>query len=174
MIIQFDDKIPKLHSSVYIEDSAKIIGDVVIGKESSVWFNAVIRGDIHSIKIGERTNVQDLTMIHVTRKYSPTTIGNEVTIGHSVTLHGCTIADLCLIGMGSVILDDAEIAPQCLVAAGSLVPPRFKSKPGMLIMGSPAKIVRPLKEHELAKLKQSSQNYVQDAIDYRTKMKIIG
>jgi len=157
----YEGKLPNVHSSVFIASGAKIIGDVEIGKDSSVWYNAVIRGDVNFIKIGELTNVQDSSMFHVTHETNPLIIGNKVTIGHSVTLHGCTINDLCLIGMGAVVLDGAVIESQSVVAAGAVVTPNFTVPSGTLAAGIPAKIIRPLKESELKELELSAQRYLE-------------
>ncbi|MDO3379936.1 gamma carbonic anhydrase family protein [Geoalkalibacter halelectricus] len=160
MLMPFFEAAPKLDGEVFVEASAKIIGDVHIGNQSSIWFNVVIRGDVNYIRIGERTNIQDGTMIHVTRETHPTVLGDEVTVGHNVTLHGCTIGSRCLIGIGAIILDGAVIGDDCLVAAGSLVSPGTQIPPGHLVLGSPARVKRPLSEAERAHLKISAQNYV--------------
>ena len=167
MVMPFEGMSPQFDSSVFIAPSADVIGDITIGKDSSVWFNCVIRGDIHFITIGERTNIQDLTMIHVNHYKeddksdgSPTRIGNDVTVGHHVMLHGCTIEDACLIGMSCTILDDAHIGKESIVGAGSLVTKGKKFPPRSLIMGSPAKVIRPLTDEEVAFLYTSANNYV--------------
>lgn len=161
MIIPYDNKSPSIDKSVLIVPTATIIGDVEIGQESSIWFQVVIRGDVNFIRIGERTNVQDGSVIHVTNKTHPTRIGDDVTIGHNVTLHGCTIGDRCLIGIGSIVLDGAEIGPDCLVAAGSVVSPGTVIPPGSLAIGSPARVKRALTEEEVKKLKKSAGNYLE-------------
>ena len=154
------DTFPKLHPSVFLASGVKIIGNVEIGENSSVWYNTVVRGDVHYIRIGVMTNVQDCSMLHVTNGKFPLNIGNKVTIGHSVTLHGCTVNDLCLIGMGSVILDGAVVEEKSLVAAGSVVKPNFVVPTGTLAAGVPAKIVRELKTEELEEFEKSAQRYV--------------
>lgn len=159
---------PKLDSSVFCVDSAEIIGDVEIGAESSVWFQVVIRGDVNFIRIGERTNIQDGTVVHVTHDTHPTFIGDDVTIGHNVTLHGCKIGNRCLIGMGAVIMDAAEIADDAMVAAGALVTPGTKVPSGTLYAGSPAKYKRHLSDSEISDLKQSAQNYINYVESYRS------
>jgi carbonic anhydrase/acetyltransferase-like protein (isoleucine patch superfamily) len=159
---------PRIHETAFVAPSADVIGDVEIGDQSSLWFQVVARGDVHRIRIGERTNIQDHSMLHVTREKSPLTIGSDVTVGHRVTLHGCTVGNRVLIGMGAVILDDAEIGDNCIIGAGSLVTRGVKIPAGVLAMGSPAKVVRPLNETELAYLLKSAENYVKDSTQYRT------
>lgn len=152
---------PQIDPSAFVEESARVIGDVVIGADSSVWFNVVIRGDIHFIRIGSRTNIQDGTVIHVSRDTHPTIIGDEVTIGHNVTLHGCTVGDRCLVGMGSVVLDGAVLGEESIIAAGSVVAPGTVVPPRTLAVGSPARPKRELTRDELRQLPQSAANYVQ-------------
>ncbi|MFA6542021.1 MAG: gamma carbonic anhydrase family protein [Bacteroidota bacterium] len=166
-IIPYKGITPKLHPTVFVADGAKIIGDVVIGADSSVWFNAVVRGDVNFIRIGERTNIQDNTVIHVTSKKFPTHIGSNVTVGHSAVIHACTINDYCLIGMGAVVLDDATVGPYSLVAAGAVVTMGAVIPEGMLAAGIPAKVIRKLTDEELQSLKQSAQNYVDYVESYR-------
>lgn len=166
MILPFRNQWPVVAPSVYIAPSADVMGDVVIGEESSVWFQCVIRGDVHRIRIGSRTNIQDHSMLHVTRKTAPLTVGDEVTVGHRVLLHGCTIGSRVLVGMGAVVMDQVEVADDCVIGAGALLTQgkHFPSK--SLIVGSPAKVVRPLKPEEIAFLKKSADNYVKDAKEY--------
>ena len=146
MILPFKDKNPQIDSSVYIVDSAVVVGDVVIGEESSVWFNAVVRGDVNYIRIGRRTNIQDGCVLHVSRKDYPLVIGDGVTVGHNVTLHACTIASNCLIGMGAVVMDGSDIGQNCIIGAGALVTPHTVISPGNMAVGSPAKVKRKLSE----------------------------
>jgi carbonic anhydrase/acetyltransferase-like protein (isoleucine patch superfamily) len=153
------DYYPDIHSSVFLASGAKIIGNVKIDELSSVWYNTVIRGDVHYISIGKMTNIQDLSMLHVTNGRFPLNIGNKVTIGHSVTLHGCTLRDLCLIGMGAVILDDALIEENSMVAAGAVVTPGFKVPSGKLAAGVPAKIIRNLTQAEIKDITDSAERY---------------
>lgn len=167
-IISYQGISPKLHSSVFVAEGAQIIGDVVIEKDSSVWFNTVIRGDVNFIRIGERTNIQDNTVIHVTNKKFPTFIGSNVTVGHSAVIHACTIYDYCLIGMGAIVLDDAKVGPYALVAAGAVVTMGAVIPEGTLVAGIPAKVIRKLTDDELGFLKQSAQNYVDYVGTYRT------
>lgn len=160
MQIPFGEKSPQIDPSVLIVPTATIIGDVIIGAESSLWFQVVVRGDVNHIRIGERTNIQDGTVVHVTNQTHPTLIGDEVTVGHNVTLHGCTIGDRCLVGIGSIILDGATIGADCMIGAGSLVTPGTEIPPGCLVLGSPAKVKRQLSTEEIAFLKQSADNYL--------------
>ena len=160
MIQPFLDVFPTVPSSVFIAPSADVIGDVEIGEESSVWFGVVIRGDVHFIRVGARTNIQDLSVLHVTRLTHPLIIGNEVTVGHQVTLHGCTVRDRVLIGMGAVILDGAVVGSDSIVGAGALVTQGMEVPSGSLVLGHPAKVKRPLKDEELSFLSKSAQNYV--------------
>ena len=152
---------PKIGEGTFIADGSHIIGDVTIGKNSSVWYNVVLRADVGPITIGDETNIQDGTVVHGTFKKHFATIGNRVTIGHTVTLHGCTIQDCCLIGMGSIIMDNAHIGPRNIVGAGSLVTENAQFlEEGWLILGRPAKAVRRLKPEELAFLDKSADNYL--------------
>jgi carbonic anhydrase/acetyltransferase-like protein (isoleucine patch superfamily) len=166
MLIPFQGVLPKVPSSVFIASGALIIGDVEIGENSSVWFNTVIRGDVHSIRIGSNTNIQDLSMLHVTRKTHPLIVGNDVTVGHRVILHGCTIGNLCLIGMGSIIMDGAVVEEGSLVGAGSLVSEGSVIPAGTLAFGVPAKPRRPLTPEEKTFLSLSAKNYVSDSRNY--------
>ena len=166
MIYPYLEFLPEIHPSCFIAPSADVIGKVKIGKESSVWYQVVIRGDVNTIEIGERTNIQDQSCLHVTRRTAPLIVGSEVTVGHRVILHGCTLKDRVLVGMGAVIMDHAEIAEDCVIGAGSLITIGKKFPPRSLIMGSPAKRVRDLTNDEIAFLKQSAANYVGDAKDY--------
>jgi len=167
MLLSYQGRMPRVDASAYVQQSAQVIGDVVIGARSSVWFNVVIRADVHHVRIGARTNIQDNSTIHVTRDRWPTVVGNDVTVAHGVILHGCRIGNRCLIGMGAIVMDGAEIAEDCLVAAGSLVTPGTRIATGQLVMGSPAKVVRPLRPDELTHVLQSAQNYVELAATYR-------
>ena len=166
MIRTFQGITPTIPGSCFIEDTSVVIGDVVMGKQCSVWFHTVIRGDVHYIRLGDRTNVQDLCMLHVTHDTHPLIIGNDVTIGHRVVLHGCTIKDRVLIGMGAIIMDGAVIGEDSVVGAGALVTEGTTVAPKSLILGSPAKVKRPVTEKELVWIKQSSENYVKYASQY--------
>ncbi|MDH5712046.1 MAG: gamma carbonic anhydrase family protein [Gammaproteobacteria bacterium] len=166
-IRNFENFIPEIDTSAFIDEMAVVIGDVRIGADSSVWPMCSIRGDIHSIRIGERTNIQDGSVLHVTHdsEYAPggnaLQIGNDVTVGHNVVLHACTIEDGCLIGMGAVVLDGAVVQSGAMVGAGSLVSPGKVLEGGYLWLGSPVKRVRELNEKEKSFFKYSAQHYVQ-------------
>lgn len=174
MILPYQNIHPKIHESVLIAEGAHIIGDVDIGKDSSIWFNTVVRGDVNYIRIGERTNIQDLTMVHVTYKKFPTFIGNDVSIGHSAVIHGCRIKDSVVIGMGAKILDDSTVNSYALVAAGSVVKERFVVPEGTLIAGVPAKVIRDLNPEEIEKIKQNARNYLFYVEQYKTHNKGFG
>ena len=151
---------PEIGEGSYVAPSADLIGAVTLGKKCSIWFNCTLRGDVMPIQVGDETNIQDNTVIHGTFEKAAASIGSRVTVGHSVILHGCTIDDLCLIGMGSVIMDGAHIPARSVVGAGSLVTEGSKFESGWLILGRPAKAIRPLKEEELRFLDQSADNYI--------------
>ena len=148
MIASVFGKSPKIHESVFIAASADVLGDVTVGQHSSIWFHSVARGDVHWINIGEYTNIQDGSILHVTNGIWPLTIGNRVTVGHKVLLHGCTIGDDCLIGMGAILLDGVEVGSGSVVAAGSLLSPGKKYPPNSLIMGAPARVKREITAEE--------------------------
>lgn len=163
---------PQIGQRVYIDSSSVIVGDIRIGQDSSIWPLVAARGDVNHIHIGERTNIQDGSVLHVTHKNEknpegfPLIIGNDVTIGHKVMLHGCTIRDRVLVGMGAIVLDGAVIEADVMIGAGSLVPPGKKLESGFLYVGSPVKQARPLTEEERAFLLKSASNYVQNKEDY--------
>ncbi len=157
---------PTIAPSAYVDASAQVIGDVHIGDESSVWMNVVVRGDVHFIRIGARTNVQDLTLVHVMRDTHPTVIGDDVTIGHGAVVHGCTIEDRCLIGMGAILLNGSRIGSGSIVAAGALVPEGMVVPPGSMVMGMPAKVRRALTAEEDASIKWYADNYVRYRLDF--------
>ncbi len=167
MLHLYRGKPPQIADTVFRVGSAEIIGDVEIGENSSIWFNVVIRGDVNFIRIGERTNIQDGTVIHVTHEKHPTRLGDDVTIGHNVTLHGCQIGHRCLIGMGAVILDGAVVEDDAMVAAGALVIPGTRVESGTLYAGSPARYKRHLSENEVIALKQSADNYLAYVESYK-------
>ena len=154
------DLFPEIHPTVFLASGVKIIGDVKIGANSSVWYNTVIRGDVHYVKIGEMTNIQDCSMLHVTNGRYPLNIGSKVTIGHSVKLHGCTLQDLCLIGIGSIVLDGAVVESNSMVAAGAVVKPNFVVPSGKLVAGVPARIVRDLTDDEINDFEKSALRYM--------------
>ena len=168
MIIRpFGGKAPEIADDVFLAPDAVVIGDVRIGAGSSVWYGAVVRGDVHSIEIGERTNIQDLAVLHVTTGMFPLRIGSNVTVGHRAILHGCTVGDECLIGMGAIVLDGATIGNGSLVAAGAVVPVGTKVPPGMLVAGIPAQVKRPLRPEDLEKHRQSARHYEDLATQHR-------
>ena len=162
----FDNKTPNVGNDVFIHETSVVIGDVSLGNDVSIWPLVVIRGDIHFISIGDRTNIQDGSILHVTHASDfnpggfPLTIGNDVTVGHKVTLHGCTIGNHCLIGMGSIIMDGAIINDRVFVGAGSIVPPNRELESGYLYVGSPVKRIRLINDQEEKCLSYSAKNYV--------------
>ena len=160
MLKPYNNKWPNVSSSAFIENSARVIGDVTIGEESSIWFNAIVRGDVNYIRIGNRTNIQDATVIHVTHDTHPTILEDDITVGHSVTIHGCTIRSRALIGMGAIILDGAEVGSDCIIAAGALVTEGKEIPSGWMAMGVPAKPVRELTGKELTSLLEHAKNYI--------------
>src|SRR5258706_1343827 len=160
MIRQFGGVYPQIHESAYVDVSAQVIGDVHLGEQASVWCNAVLRGDMFYIRIGDRSNVQDNSVIHTRTGSHPTVLEDEVTVGHSVTLHGCYVEHGALIGIGSIVLDDARVGAQSLVAAGSVISPGTVIPPPSLVMGVPARVKRPLTEEEVPGLNDFLPNYV--------------
>ncbi len=158
---------PQIHPTAFVEESAQIVGDVTIGAHSSVWFNAVVRGDVFYIRIGDRANVQDGTVIHVTNGTHATVLEDEVTVGHNVTLHGCHVGRGCLVGMGSVVMDGVRVGEKSVVAAGALVSPGTVIPPHSLVMGVPAKVKRGLTDEEVAGLDVFWRNYVEYTRVYR-------
>lgn len=160
MIKTFQNNSPKIDETAFVAGNATVIGDVEIGAESSVWFNAVVRGDVNFIRIGARTNLQDGTIIHVSSKTHPTILEDEITVGHRATLHGCYVESGSLIGIGAIILDGARIGENSLVAAGALVTPNTIVPPRSLVLGSPARVKRELTDDEIYNLKTLWQNYV--------------
>ena len=158
---------PTVHPSAFVDMSAQVIGDVHVGQESSVWMNVVVRGDVNYIRIGSRTNVQDLTLVHVMRETHPTIIGDDVTIGHSAVVHGCTIEDRCLVGMGAILLNGCRIGGGSIVAAGTLVPEGMIVPPGSMVMGVPGKVRRSLTPEEDASIKWYADNYVRYRLDFQ-------
>ena len=159
----FQGVTPRLHRSVFVADGAQVIGDVEIGEESSVWFNTVLRGDVNSIRVGRRTNIQDLTMVHVDKGTYPVTIGDEVTVGHHVVIHGCTIGSRVLVGIGSVVLNGVVIEDDSFIAAGTLLTPGTHVPSGSMVMGSPGRVKRTLTDAERAGLLTSAAGYVLNA-----------
>ena len=173
MILAHKGIAPQLDESVFLAPGACVIGDVQIGEKSSLWFNVIVRGDVNYIRIGSRTNIQDGTVVHVTRDTHPTVLGDDVTVGHSVTLHGCTVQDGSLIGIGAIVLDGAVIGASSLVAAGSVVSPNTQIPPRSLVMGSPGRVKRTLTDEECRNMHSISEGYIQYQEDYRTQVKRI-
>jgi carbonic anhydrase/acetyltransferase-like protein (isoleucine patch superfamily) len=167
IILPYKGKWPKIDPSAFIAPGAVIVGDVEIGPEVGVWFGCVIRGDVQSIRIGARTNIQDGTVIHVTRVTGPTTIGAGVTIGHRALLHACTLEDGCFIGMGATILDQARVQTGGMLAAGAVLAPGKIVPYGELWAGNPAKLMRPMRQEEIDFIPISEQNYVKHVHEYR-------
>ncbi|MEG1312114.1 MAG: gamma carbonic anhydrase family protein [Romboutsia sp.] len=166
MIKSYQGINPKIDKTVFVAESADIIGDVTIGKDSNIWYNSVIRGDAQYIHIGENTNIQDGSVVHISEN-SPTIIGNNVTVGHKALIHGCKIGNNTLIGMGSIILDNAEVGEYTLLGAGSLVPPGKIIPSGVLAMGCPAKVIRELTQEEKQNLVKSALKYVETANNHK-------
>ena len=166
MIKKFQNKQPQLGEDVYVSENAMVIGDVILGDEVNIWFGAVLRGDMHYIKIGNRTNIQDNSVVHVTTKVSPTNIGSGVTVGHGAIIHGCTIEDDCLIGMGAILMDDAIIGEGSLIGAGALIPPNMIIPENSLVVGSPGKVVRQVKDFEREMILERPQEYIDLASIY--------
>jgi carbonic anhydrase/acetyltransferase-like protein (isoleucine patch superfamily) len=166
MLRSFKNIKPAVDPTAYVDESAHVIGDVRIGAESSVWMNVVIRGDVNHIRIGKRTNIQDLTMVHVMRETHPTIIGDEVTVGHSAVVHGATIEDRVLVGMGAVLLNGVHIESDCVIAAGTLVTEGTRIPARSLVMGRPGKVKRQLTDEEVAEIRWYSDNYVSYRLDY--------
>ena len=166
MIKHFEDKQPKLGHDVYVSENAMVIGEVTLGDRVNIWFGAVIRGDMHYIKIGNRTNIQDNSVVHVTTALSPTTIGTNVTVGHGAIIHGCTIEDDCLIGMGAILMDDSVIGAGSLIGAGASIPPKMIIPKNSLVVGSPGKVVREVKAVEKEMILERPQEYIHLAANY--------
>lgn len=168
MLRPYRGRLPVVDPTAYVDASAQVVGDVEIGPESSVWMNVVVRGDVNSIRIGRRTNVQDGTIVHGMHDTHPTRLGDDVTIGHGAIVHGCTVGDRVLVGMGAILLNGATIGEDSIVAAGSLLPEGAVIPPRSLAMGSPAKVRRQLSDEEVASILQYSGNYVRYRLEYMT------
>jgi len=160
MIRSYKGKTPVIPGSCYVDDSAQIIGDVVLGEHASVWMNAVLRGDVHSIRVGAHSNIQDCSVLHGMKEQYDVVLGEWVTVGHSVTLHGCRIEDRCLIGMGTIILNGAQIGAGSIIAAGTLIPEKTVVEPGSLWMGSPGKFRRKLNAQDQESIMRYANNYL--------------
>lgn len=168
LILPHHGFLPKVDQALYIAPNATIVGDVEAGPNTSFWFNCVVRGDVGSIRIGARTNVQDLTMVHVAHERANLTIGEDVTVGHNCVLHGCSVGNRVLIGMGSILMDHVEIGDDVIIGAGSLLTEGLKVPAGHLVLGRPATVKRPLKKEEIDFLKRSSDHYQHVARSYRS------
>ena len=167
MLRPYRGQVPRVHPSAFIDDSAQVIGDVEIGEESSVWMCVVIRGDVNRIRIGSRSNVQDGTIVHVMKDTHPTLVGNDVTIGHAAVVHGCTIEDRCLIGLGAILLNGVTVGSGSIVAAGTLLPEGTQVPPRSLVMGSPGKVRRTLSDADLDEIQMYADRYVAYRLDYQ-------
>ena len=159
---------PVLGRDVFVADGARVIGDVHLGDQASVWFGAVLRGDYMAIRVGARTNIQDNAVLHITSHEAATTLGDDVTVGHSAIVHGCTIGHRCLVGMGSIVLDGAVVGDDSFIAAGSLVTPGTVIPPRSFVVGRPAKVVRPVSERDLTAIRLAAERYVEYAGEFRT------
>jgi carbonic anhydrase/acetyltransferase-like protein (isoleucine patch superfamily) len=166
MLRPFRGVLPRVHPTAFIDPSAQVIGDVDIGEQSSVWMTVVIRGDVHRIRMGRRSNIQDGTIVHVMNQTHPTTIGDNVTVGHAALLHGCTVDDCCLIGMGAILLNGAHIGTNSIVAAGTLVTEGTTIPPRSMVMGSPGRVKRPLTDDEVASIMAYADRYVGYRLEY--------
>jgi len=167
VILAHSGHVPQLADDVYVSDNATVIGDVVLGPRASVWLGAVLRADVEKIRIGAASNIQDLSVVHVDSSGFSTLVGDEVTVGHRVILHGCRIGNRCLVGMGSIVMNGAEIGDACILGAGSLVSPGTKIPAGVLALGSPAKVKRTLTDEEKASIRDSAARYAGYAAGYR-------
>jgi carbonic anhydrase/acetyltransferase-like protein (isoleucine patch superfamily) len=166
MFVHFRGRVPIVHPTAFVDESAQVIGDVEIGPDSSVWMHVAIRGDVNFIRIGRRSNVQDGSVVHVMHDTHPTRIGDEVTIGHGAIVHGCTIADRVLVGMGAIILNGAVVHEDSIIAAGTLVTERTIIPARSLVMGSPGKVRRVLTDDDVLSIRQYAENYVRLKGDY--------
>ncbi len=167
MLRDYKGRVPQLDPTAFVEASAQVIGDVTLGAESSVWFGSVLRGDVNRIQIGARTNIQDLSVVHVTSHRFPAALGDDVTVGHRVVLHGCTVGSRVLVGMGSILLDGVVVEDDCLIGAGTLLTPGTRVPAGSLVVGSPGRLKRALTAEERAELLLAAVRYVSLARDYR-------
>jgi len=166
MLRAYRGRVPVVHPTAFVDDSAQVIGDVEIGAESSIWMQVVLRGDVNAIRIGQRSNVQDGTIVHVQRETHPTTVGDEVTIGHGVMVHGCTIGNRVLVGIGAIVLNGARIGEDSIVAAGSLVTEGTVVPPRSLVMGHPATVRRTLTDADVRSVLTYAGNYVRYRLEY--------
>ena len=166
MLRPYRGQLPRVHPTAFVDQSAQVIGDVEIGEESSVWMCAVIRGDVHWIRVGKRTSIQDGTVVHAMTGTHPTSIGDNVTVGHAAVIHGCTVENQCLIGMGAILLNGAHIGAGSIVAAGTLITEGMKVPPKSLVMGSPGKVKRLLTHAEIADIQLYADRYVGYRVEY--------
>lgn len=173
MILKYKGLAPQISETAFLAPGACVIGDVHIGVESSLWFNVVVRGDVNYVRIGDRTNIQDGSIVHVSRDTHPTIVGDNVSVGHGVVLHGCIVHDNCLIGIGAIVLDGAEVGASSLVAAGTVVAPGTKFPPQSLIMGSPGRVKRLLTEEECKNIHSVAGRYLESLEDYRSQVERI-
>jgi len=167
VIKPFAGKTPQLGSVAWVAENATVIGDAMLGPRANIWYGAVVRGDVEAIRIGADTNIQDNSVIHVDSSGFSTVVGDRVTVGHRVVLHGCRIGNDALIGIGAIVMNGAEIGEGALVGAGALVPPGAKIPAGMLAVGAPARVKRPLTDEEKAEMRESAPHYVQLAREHR-------
>ena len=172
MLFEYGGKKPEIHESAYIAPNATIIGEVSIAAQSSIWFQAVVRGDINKISIGKETNIQDGCYLHVTNRH-PLTVGDRVTAGHGAILHGAEIGEGCLIAMGAIVLDGVVLGDHCLVAAGTVIPPGTHIKARSLIMGVPGKVIREVTDQDIERVMRGWQNYVGYAQQYKQSLKAL-
>lgn len=164
--ISYNGLSPKIHKTVFVAPGVFLIGDVEVGEESNLWFNSILRGDVNPIRIGKRTNIQDLSLLHTSNGRSPCVIGNEVTAGHRVILHGCEVADRVLIGMGAILMDGVKVGENSIIGAGSLLTENTIIPAGSLAVGSPCRVKRELKEQEIQYIRMSAIHYVEKATNY--------
>jgi carbonic anhydrase/acetyltransferase-like protein (isoleucine patch superfamily) len=167
MIRPYRSILPRIDPTAFVDQSAQIIGDVEMGPESSAWMNVVVRGDVNWIRIGRRTNIQDGSIVHVMRDTHPTTLGDDVTVGHGVILHGCTVHDRCLIGMGAILLNGVEVGEECIIAAGTLLPEGMRVPARSLVVGHPGKVRRALTADDVASIARYAERYVAYAREYK-------
>jgi carbonic anhydrase/acetyltransferase-like protein (isoleucine patch superfamily) len=166
MLRPYKGTLPRVHPTAFVDQSAQVIGDVELGEASSIWMNCVLRGDVHWIRVGRRTNVQDGTIVHVMSGTHPTAIGDDVTIGHGAIVHGCTLKDRILVGMGAILLNGVEVGEDSIVAAGTLLPEGTRIPARSLVMGSPGRVRRELGDSDIASIREYAQRYVQYRLDY--------
>ena len=166
-ILPYGQHTPKIHETAFVAPNAAVIGDVVIGEETSIWFGSVLRGDVMPIRIGARTSIQDASVVHATGGWAPTVVGDDCVCGHNVVLHGCTLGHRVLVGMGAIVLDAAEVGDDVIIGAGALVTARTKIPSGTMVLGSPARVKRELTDEELASIREGAAIYVKKCREYR-------